>query len=331
MSEALIWYRRRGGMVDPEDLKPKTITSNTTYEAPVTGTYWIACIGGGGGGGGGCWNAANSSTATTQFYGNAGVRGTLSSTSITLNAGDKITCNMGAGGSAGTNNSTRYAYSNGCNNSRGVNGGTGGTTTFGSYLSGSGGRYGYRAWSWQVWSNTNYGWVNRNLGWSNTITGWTGQQPIWNNQYYSGGYFHTNKGAWGGMDGCGAIMTLQYTSYPREYYRCSQCGVQGWWDGHTGQLWNMAWKQGWSNTITGWTTNSPIWSNYVKWSNYINWVNKKTNYSNNCFSSIQKSTWWYVNTNNQVSTSGTLTYSGGGGNSGRIGNSGFMVIKPPTI
>lgn len=156
MGEAIVLYRGRGSSVDPELLKPTTITSNGTYTAPITGTYRVSCVGGGGGGGGGCRNSWNSSQV---FYGAGGTRGSLNTMNVTLNAGDKVQMNLGSGGAGGTNNTTVIS-----NNSRGTNGGSGGTTTFGSYVSGAGGTYGAWSWSWHYMQQTTLGNVWRSSG-----------------------------------------------------------------------------------------------------------------------------------------------------------------------
>lgn len=300
MSEAIILYRGRGG-VDPESLKPQTITSNGTYKAPVTGNYWVAVVGGGGGGGGGCRNSWNVSQV---FYGAGGTRGTLNAGNVFLNAGDEVSVTLGAGGSAGVNNTTVIS-----NNSRGTNGGTGSTSAFGSYRSGAGGAVGGYSWHYHYWTNTN-------MGWSNVITGWT-NTPVWQNEIRAE---HWHKSDY--------LSNFEYCGIAS--YRTSNYGKNGWYcygcrtyldDFLAPNLQDLRFTE--VNTIARWN-NNPVYSNTIKWDN------KVTNTTTRCYTSIQQGTWWYLN-NNQVSTSGTRTYRSDGGASGRAGNAGFVVIVPPTI
>lgn len=301
MSEAIILYRGRGG-VDPESLKPQTITNNGTYTAPVTGNYWVAVVGGGGGGGGGCRNSWNSSQV---FYGAGGSRGTLGSGTVFLNAGDQVSMSLGAGGSGGSNNTTVVS-----NNSRGSNGGAGATSSFGSYQSGSGGTWGGYSWSEHHWVNTNMGWNNVNLGWWNRITSWNNRWviSIWR-------WDHIPSGKW-----CGYLIAGSSSRY-----YCHNCGKSFYIISE-----NDFPSEIQNNQFGGWD-NRPVWTNTVNWSNKVVWNNRIVNTTTRCYTSIQQGSWWYTNAANNVSTSGTRTYRGDGGASGSAGNAGFIVIIPPSL
>ena len=92
------------------------IATNGYYNCTKTGNYWIELCGGGGGGG-----------ASNENYepGDGGKRGTINNRSIFLNKGESIYVYIGSGGNAAS--TWRY------------DGNTGGTSSFGSYLSASGG------------------------------------------------------------------------------------------------------------------------------------------------------------------------------------------------
>ena len=92
---------------------------NTIYACPAAGNYWITCIGGGGGGGKGWYEDEDG----WEYGGGGGGSGYLNQKLVSLSAGEKVQVTIGAGG-GWTNNRP---------------GSTGGTTTFGSYLSASGG------------------------------------------------------------------------------------------------------------------------------------------------------------------------------------------------
>lgn len=91
---------------------------NTDYICTKTGNYLVTCIGGGGGG-----SSQNLSDDPISLGGCGGGSGYITQSVIALNEGDKIPITIGAGGSGGQKSA----------------GGTGGTTSFGAYLSASGG------------------------------------------------------------------------------------------------------------------------------------------------------------------------------------------------
>lgn len=105
-------------------------TSSGTFTAPTTGTYTLKAVGGGGSSGG----AGNQA--------NGGGSGYYATTTTTLNAGDTLTINIGAGGPTNTNNGgnttivkggttllTANGGSYGGNSSNLGNGGSGGGAT----------------------------------------------------------------------------------------------------------------------------------------------------------------------------------------------------------
>lgn len=412
MSEAIILYRGRGG-VDPERLKPTTITNNGIYEAPVTGTYRVSCVGGGGGGGGGCRNSWNSSQV---FYGAGGTRGSLTTTNVTLNAGDKIQVNLGAGGVGGVNNTIVVS-----NNSRGTNGSAGGTTTFGSLVSGAGGTYG--AWSWHYhWKSSILVWE----GWRATglkdnyyymalhgpsnfpIVGkWyinvrfpqlnASNKNTWmtiptflvlnsakgitldTNVYFyharlsRGGYIYDSTWGYSYLShmvyGYSAEnANLNYSKYFVANYRMISRMHEAYYetymapegkglgisdkfcnnssDAYAGimKLINRLDKNTDPSEAQG-SNYTPIYStwtyrgnsSYFEVTTLANvsiaynpvWNNQIYNTTTRCYTSIQQGSWWYTSANN-VTTSGTRTYRGDGGNSGRAGNAGFVLVIPPT-
>lgn len=318
MSEAIILYRGRGG-VDPESLKPQTVTSNGMYTAPVTGNYWVAVVGGGGGGGGGCRNSWNSSQV---FYGAGGSRGTLGSKTVFLNAGDQVSISLGAGGSGGTNNTTVVS-----NNSRGSNGGAGATSSFGSYQSGSGGTWGGYSWSRHYWSNT-YNWNN----------GYTIESALEQGYWYNAVVTTTRK-----------MWYSEYIGYSlgnNDFYGMAIYGTI-WLNGvRNSCVWqNSVYNKDFSGDFSYWGITGPgtynvkmnnpiglyLWNNKSIPYNKIEWNNRIVNTTTRCYTSIQQGSWWYTNAANNVSTSGTRTYRGDGGASGSAGNAGFIVIVPPSL
>lgn len=356
MGEALIWYRRRGG-VDPELLKPTTITNNGNYTAPITGTYTVYSVGGGGGGGGGCRNAWNVSQV---FYGGAGFRGTLNIITVNLNQGDNVTCTIGSGGTGGTNNTTRTYYSNGTWNSRGTSGTSGGSTSFGSYGSGSGGTYGSYSWSRTYWSNSIQSW-NNGYKWNNTKT-WDNNGMTYVGQSGSGAYESVDEFGWSNSQSYDSTLTHNYYwGYPqiagggtiynsgngRTIYRyANPPGYENLKDGTQSQMmsvWNMMFNNtnGYEFAINNhyerWISGGRkgyMWQNrcFIKSIrepyNIPIWNNKILNTSTRCYTSIQVGTRWYLS-NNTVTTSGSRLYRGDGGNSGIAGNAGYILVIPP--
>lgn len=371
MGEALIWYRRRGG-VDPELLKPTTITNNGNYTAPITGTYRVYTVGGGGGGGGGCRNAWNVSQV---FYGSAGTRGTLNVVNVTLNQGDNVVCTIGAGGTGGTNNTTRTSYSNGTYNSRGTNGTAGGSTSFGSYGLGAGGTSGKYSWSRTYWRNTS-SWNNVfKCQWFNNMrisgTGYIDARTYdHNNRYkeiyvnnlphpdndyiikwnyfFNGSNYSITSDQGNPMTFSNDIFKLNVDSlytydsrivsdYGEFYYFTivSPSKVTSAYK-HKMKLpsrWTMWMSGNGGNEIYGnnnfevSTLNAANFSVVRKVNEQV-WNNKIMNTTTRCYTSIQVGSWWYLN-NNIVTTSGSRIYRGDGGNSGRSGNAGYILVIPP--
>ena len=103
-----------GGSGYPLSINHVYITASETYIAPYTGDYIVACCGGGGGGG-----------ASTDDYGAAGGGASgLMHKIVTLTKGEEVSVTIGDGGNYGSGS---------------TDGAAGGTTSFGSYLSVSGG------------------------------------------------------------------------------------------------------------------------------------------------------------------------------------------------
>lgn len=98
-----------------------------TFVVPATGPYLVIACGGGGGGGGG-------SRATGGYGGTGGSGAGLVMGVFQLTQSANITVTLGVGGSGG---GVQYTL-----NQDGYNGSNGGSTTFGSYLTASGGKGG---------------------------------------------------------------------------------------------------------------------------------------------------------------------------------------------
>lgn len=103
------------------------VLSNTTFVVPIDGTYHINCIGGGGGGG---FSQTDGTTRYACCLGGGGGSGYFKTADIKLKKYQAISITIGSGGAAGTQQTSH--------------GGTGGTTSFGTYLSAAGGQGGFR-------------------------------------------------------------------------------------------------------------------------------------------------------------------------------------------
>lgn len=372
MGEALIWYRKRGG-VDPELLKPQTITQNGTYTAPVDGTYTVYCIAGGGGGGGSCSNLWNQSQT---FYGNGGY-GFASYGNINLNAGEEVTISIGLGGNPGQN-FVQYTRS-GTWISRGNPGNAGGTTSFGTKTASMSSSGGQNAYQWVVWSNTptwNNQPVYNNIGWYCNTCGramvyqsgpyypnfygmnlysnkWIDDYNM-QNGWFSGRY-KSNGGRISGFEGVQWVLQCSYCGGPSQSMQYRDVSHS---DG-TWTEWWMPYPQShyilrlatdvrpsnfgdMNMELTGGGWFSTFYYKYkliqTGWRNVIqSWSNISTNYTWNCFSSIQQGNWIYQNTSNEKHISShrgilsgfTRMYNGDGGQSGQKGNNGMIVIFPP--
>lgn len=113
-------------------------TSNGYFEAPKTGTYQVICFGGGGGGG----NSLVDSYWGYTWFGGGGGSGYLNSASVNLNKGDIVQVTVGDGG-------IRYS---GSLDNKSVRSNSGGTSSFGSYVSAPGGQGG-QCGSWYGYTN----------------------------------------------------------------------------------------------------------------------------------------------------------------------------------
>lgn len=122
-------------------------TENGTFVAPKTGEYAVVCFGGGGGGGGTSWanyiinKEADRYCTMYRAYGGGGGSGYFNSGNFNLNKGEEISIIVGSGGAGG---SEKYCGRDdtGVPNGTASRGGTGGTSTFGIYLSATGGQGG---------------------------------------------------------------------------------------------------------------------------------------------------------------------------------------------
>lgn len=130
MAEAII--SRAGGDINISQLSQNILfSSNTTFIAPFSGNYLVEVSGGGGGGSGhrllerGSSGGLGSAKPGWSGYFNMG--------SIYLNKGQKVSIIIGSGGAGGQAN--KY-------------GSTGGTTSFGTYLSAIGGNGGNDTYYW---------------------------------------------------------------------------------------------------------------------------------------------------------------------------------------
>jgi len=108
MSSITEYLGGSGGVVYPFSLKAAEITTNSTYVAPYAGDYIIVCCGGGGG------------SSDESYYDGGSGSGFLIK-KVTLSKGESVDVTIGTGGAAGS---------------------SGGTTSFGTYLSAIGGNVG---------------------------------------------------------------------------------------------------------------------------------------------------------------------------------------------
>lgn len=173
MAEAII--SRRGQGAKKASLRTQVITVNGNFIVPnsINGAFDVMVFGGGGAGGG--W-----------YNSGAGGGGWMNNGTIDLVAGATIPITIGAGGA-------RAPYS-------GEVGGTGGTTSFGIYLSANGGGGGY----------DNKGGSGGSGGGCVIGEGGDGYQFGGGGCCYGNG---GNGGPWGGGGGCGGGIDVQYTSY----------------------------------------------------------------------------------------------------------------------
>lgn len=157
------------------------------FTVPKTGVYDVICIGGGGGGG-----DQDTSWTGSWFNGGGGAAGYTNSGMINLNKGDIISLTVGKGGNLREGGEQGLTLAE-----------SGGTTSFGSYLSANGGGGGapsYMAYS-KSWSWTNgYGSLNGGKKANGYIgaNGW--EVPSLQNGPYGkggnggGGYYNSSSG-----------------------------------------------------------------------------------------------------------------------------------------
>ena len=122
-----------------------TYTINGHYICTRDGNYLVQCLGGGGGGGSFYIYNGGSSTGYQGMW--AGSGGSLSNLNIYMNRGDAIPITIGYGGLAG-NGTTTWGSANFAGN-------TGGTTSFGTYLSATGGSGANSVGNWPYNTSTN--------------------------------------------------------------------------------------------------------------------------------------------------------------------------------
>lgn len=363
MSEAIILYRGRGAF----DTKPKTITNNGTYIAPVSGTYTVTCVGGGAGGGGSCVNVHNEN----QFYwAQGGDKGNAETKSIWLNQGDEVPITIGIGGIGGIEQRTTTT-SLGGKLSYARSGGAGGITSFGDLLSSNGGKSSNICQHW--WREI---WENRPVATDNhlyiTFIGYSVSNHYTQSMYW---YFYQCKdiewvicppGTYApygnsnvfrriemanlNRNGNANINQLvdQYINKQRYWNKPNALSNNvSWWyyfnfqTGSRDYMYQLACSKakslGWNQPEYGYTGDDPMRMGGLgllqlsKYNEYKNdWVNTGifNNWYWNCLTSIQQGQWWYTN-NNKVSTSGVRTYNGDGGATTKPGNAGFILIIPP--
>ncbi len=152
------WQSRRLGNHVPYNRQMYTTTGTPTFTAPVSGLYKVTVIGGGGGGGG-----VNVSGSVGAYAGGGGAGG-LAIKHVFLAAGDNVTVTVGGGGAGGNGLEAGYQ---------------GGTSSFGSHCSATGGGGGNYANSSSTTSDNAPG-GNGGIGSSGDINGYggTGQAGI---------------------------------------------------------------------------------------------------------------------------------------------------------
>lgn len=130
MGEAII--SRASSSSDSSSSGPGAIAfyNNGQFVVPKTGTYHVEAVGGGGGG----ETVVSAGPYSNNIHFNGGASGNYSQVYINLNVGQIINIRIGDGGRNGQYNFQASI----------VNGNSGGTTTFGSYLSATGGLGGGR-------------------------------------------------------------------------------------------------------------------------------------------------------------------------------------------
>ena len=176
MSEAII---ARGGGINNGGqhtiVNDAYIITNQMYTVPITGNYLITCVGGGAGGNDGYLYRRNKSQGFeyNNWYargGSGGGSGNVNSREVYLEANTAVQISIGLGGKKGT-------Y-----------GGSGGTTSFGTYISASGGS-GIRGYNNSTKGDTF--WANYNLSQMNNFMR---NDYIFANLIlgYSGGFLYNN-------------------------------------------------------------------------------------------------------------------------------------------
>ena len=153
------------------------IITNQMYTIPATGNYLITCVGGGAGGSDSYVFRRHESEGFewNNWYargGNGGGSGNVNSKQIYLNANTAVRVSIGSGGKKGTS------------------GASGGTTSFGSYISASGGSgiggYNNSTKGDTFWANYNISQMNNFMDndhiFTNLIRGYTGGF-LYNNGY----------------------------------------------------------------------------------------------------------------------------------------------------
>ena len=180
MSEAII--ARGGGIGNGGHqtiVNDSYIISNQMYTVPVTGNYLITCVGGGAGGGD-AYLYRRSQTQGFEYNkwyargGSGGGSGNVNSKEVYLEANTAVQISIGLGGKHSTTS--------------GGSGKSGGTTSFGTYISASGGSgtkgYNNSTKGDTFWANYNLSQMNNfmrnNYIFTNLILG------------YSGGFLYNN-------------------------------------------------------------------------------------------------------------------------------------------
>ena len=217
MSEAIIARGSSSSKTPSISVEDTFIITNNVYSPPVTGNYYVVCVGGGQAGFGAYYSdytKSDNSNEVLNWYANAargGNSGYCNYGSFYLNAGDFIEVTIGSGGE-------RISYID----HRGGN--SGGTTSFGTYLAANGGGYGggynLGTYGQDIWFN-GYSWnqlyeINRYNGGNlyGKLNGGAGGHlfidyvNIYNNNSNTNNRLSYGEGGIGG--GTGTLTTSQY-------------------------------------------------------------------------------------------------------------------------
>ena len=166
-----------------------TNVQNPTYFSgnyKFLSSYNIHVECGGGGGGGGCKGLIYVGSYSSWICGTGGGGGSYSETNLSINKNETILLYIGEGGLGGQR--------------EGANGGSGGTTSFGTYLSATGGGGGISG----AFANTATGYADGGLGGNNGYYGNGGTGATGDASENTARGYNSNDSRWGGGGGGGA-------------------------------------------------------------------------------------------------------------------------------